>query len=163
MYSRKDKMPTCQECSKEFSSEGALNQHKISKHNASEPKAPIKIKKSYIVLSIIVLVVIVIGVLIYNSTTTPGQYDNFAKCLTEKGVKFYGAFWCPHCADQKKLFGKSIKYVDYIECSTPDRSGQTPLCIQEKIEGYPTWEFNGTKASGVFSLQELGSKSGCQL
>ena len=113
---------------------------------------------------------IILGLLIVGgfgwsiyAKTLPGKYDELAQCLKDKGATFYGAFWCPHCADQKKLFGKSIKYVDYIECSTPDRSGQTPLCMQEKIEGYPTWEFNGTKASGLFSLQELCSKSGCQL
>jgi thiol-disulfide isomerase/thioredoxin len=35
--------------------------------------------------------------------TSPGKYDEFAKCLTDNGAKFYGAFWCPHCQAQKKM------------------------------------------------------------
>lgn len=65
---------------------------------------------------------------IFKVVSAPGEYDNFAKCLSEKDVKFYGAFWCPNCNDQKALFGKSNKYLNYIECSTADRSGQIELC-----------------------------------
>ena len=31
--------------------------------------------------------------------------DSFAQCLTSKGMKMYGAWWCPHCAEQKESFG----------------------------------------------------------
>ena len=38
--------------------------------------------------------------------------DSFAKCLSAKGVKMYGAWWCPHCKDQKESFGYSFQYVN---------------------------------------------------
>src|SRR3989344_8328823 len=113
-------------------------------------------KISYIILAVILLIVFVI--FYFNSGL--GKYDDFAKCLTEKGVKFYGAFWCPHCVEQKKLFGSSIKYVTYIECSTPSGSGQTQICIKENIESYPTWVFpNNTTLVGPQTLEKLSSSS----
>ncbi len=95
---------------------------------------------------------------------TPGAYDALAKCLTEKGVKMYGAYWCPHCQNQEKMFGESWKYVTYIECSLPNRAGQTLECSKAGIKGYPTWEFaNGERAEGELSLQQLSDKSSCGL
>ena len=64
-----------------------------------------------------------------------------ARCLSDQGVIFYGAFWCPNCAEQKELFGSAADDLPYLECSTPDRSAQLPVCADEGITGYPTWEF----------------------
>lgn len=100
----------------------------------------------------------------FSPANGPGQYDDFAKCLTEKGAKFYGAFWCPHCADQKAAFGNSMKYVNYIECSPPSRNGQYQVCTDAGVNSYPTWIFaDGTKENRVLSLQELGEKTSCSL
>jgi uncharacterized membrane protein/glutaredoxin len=76
--------------------------------------------------------------------------------LTQKGVKFYGASWCPHCQDQKKLFGSAAKRLPYIECS-PDGQGtpQAPVCVAEKIESYPTWVINGKRVEEVLTLKAL--------
>lgn len=94
----------------------------------------------------------------------PGPLDSFAQCLGEKGAIFYGAFWCPHCQTQKKLFGKSAKLLPYVECSTPDGRGQLPVCKDAKIEGYPTWEFaDGTRQSGEVPLKTLAEKTQCTL
>ncbi len=94
----------------------------------------------------------------------PGAYDAMAKCLTEKGVKMYGAYWCPHCQNQEKMFGESWKYVTYTECSLPNRAGETEACSKAGIEGYPTWEFaSGERVSGEMTLQQLSEKSGCAL
>lgn len=90
--------------------------------------------------------------------------DEFAQCLTEAGATMYGAFWCPHCQTQKDAFGKSFEYVDYVECSLPDRSGQTQECIDAGIESYPTWEFaDGSRELGEVPLEVLGEITGCEL
>jgi len=121
-------------------------------------------KKKRNIYAFLVVAILVIGLFAYSSLNKPGNHDEFAKCLTEEGAKFYGAFWCPHCAEQKKLFGNSIDYVNYIECSTPDQKSQTQICIDENIIGYPTWEFlDGSRLSGVQPLEILGSKTGCVL
>lgn len=111
---------------------------------------------------IVGILLIIVAVFYFNFSS--GKYDLFAKCLTDKRVKFYGAFWCPHCADQKKLFGSSIKYITYIECSTPNGAGQTQICIQENIESYPTWVFpDNTTLVGPQTLEKISSISGCRL
>ena len=113
-------------------------------------------------------VVLVVGGLIYLSKRedgAPGQYDGLAQCLTEKGVKFYGASWCPHCAEQKRMLGKSMKLIDYVECAIPgNQRGQTQACIDAKIENYPTWTFpDGTRVTGTQRPDVLAQKSGCTL
>ena len=96
--------------------------------------------------------------------TGPGKYDEFAMCLKDKGAIFYGAFWCPHCQKQKKLFGSSAKLLPYVECSTPDGGAQTKICIDKDVKGYPTWEFaDGSRLSGEVSLAQLVEKTACVL
>lgn len=99
-----------------------------------------------------------------NNDKTPAKYDAFAQCLTDTGTKFYGAFWCPHCQEQKKLFGKSAKKLPYIECSTADGRGMLPVCKDVGIESYPTWVFpDGTRVSGEQSFETLSEKTSCIL
>lgn len=99
-----------------------------------------------------------------STTVAPGTYDAFATCLKDKGATFYGAFWCPHCQAEKKLFGSSVHLLPYVECSTPDASGQTQICIDKKIQSYPTWEFaDGSRLTGEIPLQQLADKTSCIL
>ncbi len=135
-------------------------QEKINLINREKNK---KLTKKIIFLS---LTLIIIGSLIYLGIVNakkPGKYDNFAKCLTEKNIKEYGAFWCQNCAEQKKLFGKSFKYVNYIECDPRGDNAQSELCQQENITGYPTWSINNTKYPGIRSLEDLSELSDCNL
>jgi|TARA_Y100000310_G_scaffold343261_1_gene450036 glutaredoxin len=100
----------------------------------------------------------------YNSDDSVGANDEFAKCLTENNVKIYGAYWCPHCKDQKELFGNSWKHVDYIECSLPNNAGQTAVCSQAGIQSYPMWEFSdGSRVLGYQTLEGLSQLSNCNL
>jgi hypothetical protein len=92
------------------------------------------------------------------------KYNAFADCLTDEGAKMFGAYWCPHCQEQKKEFSNSWNRVDYIECSLPNRGGQTELCNRAGIQGYPTWEFaDGSRESGRLSMEKLSQKTGCDL
>src|SRR3989338_2232504 len=101
---------------------------------------------------IIMLILTLIPLLYLNFKPIP-YYNDFANCLTEKDVKFYGAFWCSHCAKQKQLFGDAMPQINYIECSLPNRS-QTQICITNNITGYPTWEFaDGTRLNGEQTLE----------
>jgi hypothetical protein len=89
--------------------------------------------------------------------------DAFARCLGSRGVKMYGAFWCPHCKDQKDVFGASFEYVPYIECGIKGSRAEAPVCLQAGIKKFPTWDFNGTKYEGVLPLTVLSEKTGCSL
>ena len=115
--------------------------------------------KSIITISLIVLMLILVG-----CSSNSEQYDAFATCLTESGAKIYGAYWCPHCKDQKEDFGGSWDKINYIECSLPNRGGVTEVCKQAGITGYPTWEFaDGSRQSRRLPFQKLGSITGCAL
>ena len=115
------------------------------------------------IFAIIIVVIIIIMSLVAGSSNNSTKYDTFAQCIKGKGVKFYGAFWCPHCQAQKAAFGGSVKYLPYIECSTPDKT-QNATCNDAKIQSYPTWEFpDGTRATGEQSMQVLSDKTGCAL
>jgi len=123
-----------------------------------------------IFLSVIALLILgVIATIIIRSNggitpTGPGKYDTFAQCLKDKGATFYGAFWCPHCQSEKKLFGSSAKLLPYVECSTADGAGQLQVCKDKNITGYPTWEFaDGSRLTGEIPLQQLADKTSCEL
>ena len=66
--------------------------------------------------------------------------------------------------DQKELFGSSWEHIEYVECSISDGSGQTQICIEEGITGYPTWEFGDeSRQSGKLPLDILSERTGCDL
>ncbi len=113
-------------------------------------------------------IILVVGGLVYlnqRQGAVPGQYDKFAQCLTDKGAKFYGASWCPHCAEQKRLFGTSMKHIAYVECALPNgQQGQTQACTDAKIDSYPTWVFaDGSRLNGEQQPSALAAKAGCSL
>ncbi|MBI5803665.1 hypothetical protein HY450_00305 [Candidatus Pacearchaeota archaeon] len=121
--------------------------------------------KSVVVISVVVLVVIVLVVfrMTNNASAETGKYNEFAQCLTDNGVRMYGAWWCPHCQNQKKMFGDSWANINYVECSLPNKA-QTQECTDLGIASYPTWEFGGGKRSqGELSFSALSSETGCVL
>ena len=88
--------------------------------------------------------------------------EDFAKCLTDSGAKFYGAKWCPHCQNQKRAFGSAVEFVPYVECSLPERGKQAKECEDAKIVSYPTWIFaDGEKVVGEASFEVIGEHAGC--
>lgn len=104
------------------------------------------------------LFILIISVVLTGCSRGPGKYDTFAQCLTEKGVKMYGTEWCSHCKNQKKMFGKSFQFVDYIDC---DRNKDE--CLRNGVRGYPTWIIDGEKYPGEQPLYRLASLSGCEV
>jgi len=127
--------------------------------------------KTIHILAVVGVAAVGLAVYAFTKSETPANavvvddvsLDTFAQCLTDAGVKFYGAFWCPHCQDQKALFGDS-ENIPYIECSSPDGQAQLEICTNENIVGYPTWRFaDGSELPGVQSLEDLSTKSSCSL
>ena len=157
---------TCTLCGKTFNSDVSLQQHTQAKHSKKEILLPKKSNLHWIIFLAVLLFLAIIASQWYFShqSTTEGNYDTFAQCLTDKGAKFYGTFWCPHCKEQKKLFGSSLKFVPYIECSTPDGNNQLDVCKEAGVDGYPTWVFaDGVQVSGTQTLEFLSEKTGCPL
>jgi uncharacterized membrane protein/glutaredoxin len=81
--------------------------------------------------------------------------------LTKSGAKFYGAYWCPHCMEQKAYFAAAARRLPYIECSPNGREGPAAqVCIDAGVTSYPTWFINGKKYEEVVPFQKLSELSG---
>lgn len=89
--------------------------------------------------------------------------DNFAKCLSSRGAKMYGAFWCGYCNKQKESFGESFKFIDYVECDAKGDNANPSSCQEAGIRGYPTWIINNVHYSGFQSLENLAKLTNCKL
>jgi len=122
-----------------------------------------------IIIGILVVGLIVLAAMGVFKSESRNMLDQelvaFGECLEEKGAIFYGAFWCPHCQAQHRMFGnKGSDALPYTECSTPDSQGQTEVCIEAGIETYPTWRFaDGTETTGTQSIEALSENSGCPI
>jgi hypothetical protein len=106
------------------------------------------------------------GGVYYLGNRSQHKYDKFAQCLKDRGVKMYGAFWCEHCAEQKRRFGASFEFVPYIECGVKgDRTAKTQVCKDADIHLFPTWQFppTGERVERVFELEELSERISCPL
>jgi len=90
--------------------------------------------------------------------------ENFAKCLSEKGMKFYGAEWCSWCQKEKELFGEAVQYLPYVECVDEGSDELIAECQEAGISSFPTWQLpNGELVSGFKTLEELSELSGCSI
>jgi len=83
-----------------------------------------------------------------------------AEHLSRSDSKFYGASWCPHCAEQKKLFDGSVNRIPYVECSPGGPNApQAEVCSNKNIQSYPTWIIDGQRYTGVQPLDALAQLS----
>lgn len=116
-----------------------------------------KFKKSAFLIVVFIFAFSIFIFWLRGGDKTTADPVSFAECLTEKGAVMYGADWCPHCQNQKRMFGGAFSLVNYVEC--PD---DPQRCLDAGIEGYPTWIFaDGTKLTGEQKLETLAEKTGC--
>lgn len=113
-----------------------------------------------------VLIVAAFGLAYYLGNRSQHKYDGFARCLKDRDVKMYGAWWCPHCQEQKEMFGAAFEYAPYVECGIKgDTHGEAQVCKDENIHHFPTWQFPpmGERVERIFTLEELSDRTGCSL
>lgn len=97
-----------------------------------------------------------------EATENDLNIEQLAACISEKELVMYGAFWCPHCSDQKALFGDAFELIEYVECDPRDPAGQPDVCLAKEIESYPTWIHpDGRRWEGTQTLEQLSEVSGC--
>ena len=123
----------------------------------------VAVNKKYLIAIIVVLLIAAAAGVYFlffapkENPVTVSKLTEFAKCLSKNQVVMYGAYWCPHCQQQKKDFGDAFKYVKYVECTENEK-----LCLSKKVDGYPTWTFkNGDRIRGEASFTDLAKKSSC--
>ncbi len=108
-----------------------------------------KNKKRFRVITISAAIFLILGSWIAYSFLSPGKYDDFAKCLTEKGAVMYGEDWCKYTNAQKGMFGKSFKYINYQ--------------VKENLRKRPTWVIDGESYETVQSFERLAALTGCKI
>ena len=97
--------------------------------------------------------IVAIAAYSFYSASRSGVYDNFAKCLTEKGAVVYGAIdWCHFTQAQRGMFGNSWKYLNYQDFT------KLP-----GIKKTPTWVINGKWYENVQSFEKLSEITGCKI
>ncbi|MCP9809831.1 vitamin K epoxide reductase family protein [Cyanobium sp. HWJ4-Hawea] len=95
------------------------------------------------------------------TTVSTPQAVALAEHLSATGAVMYSAYWCPHCHEQKELFGReATAKLKVIECAADGQNSQKALCEAKKIDGFPSWEINGKLDSGVKPLAKLADLSG---
>ena len=104
------------------------------------------------------MVLTLISFTLGNSPLIASEEFDLAKHLSNIGAKFYGAWNCPACSKQKKLFGEeAVKKLPYVECTKPkEMPQQAKACIEANIRVFPTWLLpNGERLEGLQSIEEL--------
>ena len=89
----------------------------------------------------------------------PAVEDPFERALalhlSQRGAKMYGAYWCPHCVEQKELFGASAQRLPYVECGTGGRLAPGLGVRGGRIRQYATWIIGGQRYQEVLTLTRL--------
>ena len=116
------------------------------------------------ILAVVAAIAVIGWIMVKGGTGVQGKYDDFAKCLTEKEAKLYTTYWCPHCTEQKELFGSSLKYVDVTECDQEGKNAEPEKCKAADVTSIPAWIFaDGSKEVGVHALEQLAKTTECTL
>ena len=95
-----------------------------------------------------------------SQLTAPSYEAQLAEYLSNIGARMYGAYWCPHCARQKKVFGTAEALLPYVECDARGVNPQVDLCNAVGIGAYPTWQIDGEFYLGVQPIWRLAVISG---
>ena len=94
------------------------------------------------------------------TTTSSLAAIELARHLSRQGAVLYVAYWCPHCFEQKQMFGReAVSELKVVECAPDGFQNQAALCEQKQLVGYPSWEIDGQVDAGVKSLRRLSELS----
>lgn len=104
-------------------------------------------------------VAVLLGGYAFTPTTVASQPTDelslLADHLKQSGAAFYGAYWCPHCQNQKKMFGSAASRLPYVECDARGKDAQVAACQAAGVRAYPTWVINGERREGELSVSDL--------
>lgn len=115
------------------------------------------------------LAIVLVAVLAVMQATAMGwlgprqdpRLTALAQHLERTGAKFYGAYWCPVCQQQKDRFGAAADALPYVECSPSGRNGPLAFeCVSASVTNYPTWVIRGQRYTSLMDTEELAQRSG---
>ena len=141
-----------------------MSEERRKRQQEREGTIPDPAKRRKLILYAVILILLA-GAFLGGRYYRNHKYDSFAQCLASKQAKMYGLYWCPHCAEQKAMFGAAFRHVPYVECASKDNPHElTPECKAAGAKLFPSWQFgNSPPKEGVLSLEALSDKTGCSL
>jgi glutaredoxin len=99
------------------------------------------------------------------SSGSYGSKEQLAKCLADKGVKFYGSPKCGHCNRQKEMFeGAFEQYLSSNFHNCKGSEAERAECSKRGTFPFPTWvePSTGVKLPGPErSLEQIARTFGC--
>ena len=98
-----------------------------------------------------------------TASSAGGSADRLAALadrLRESGAVMYGAYWCPHCQQQKQAFGAAASRLPYVECDPRGAGANPAACQAAGVRAFPTWVINGQTIEGAISPVDLARLSG---
>ena len=107
-------------------------------------------------------IVVLVGLIIYSASfiqdepTSTNNFDSSTLACIADNSQLYVSEGCSYCAQQKEILGEEISLFDIIDCRENPQS-----CVAMDIQVVPTWNVNGTKVTGVHSLEKLKELTGC--
>ena len=78
----------------------------------------------------------------------------------------YGAWWCPHCVEQKEKFAASFEYVPYVECGIKGETHAAVAGLQRRKSqplSHLAISADGRTSGAHFHSEELSDRTGCPL
>jgi len=105
-----------------------------------------------------VIIVAILGIaffIISKPAPAPQTEEEAAICIGEKSL-LYVQLGCPHCEDQKELFGEYYKHLNVIDCFY-----ERDKC--SAISATPTWVIGFKELQGVQSIETLMKETGCEI
>ncbi|HLC87088.1 MAG TPA: hypothetical protein VJH65_02330 [Candidatus Nanoarchaeia archaeon] len=127
------------------------------KHLSEKKNVRINIRK-YVLSFLVILIILFSSLTAYSYTQKQGEYDEFAKCLANKGAIIYGNDYCSYTNKQLNFFGKSKKYLNYIKCADNQN-----LCDEKGIKITPTWEIDEKFYEQIQTFETLSILTGCEI
>ncbi|WP_018231527.1 vitamin K epoxide reductase family protein [Thioalkalivibrio thiocyanodenitrificans] len=117
-------------------------------------------------LSSVVVAAVIVGTLhaYYSDLFSPPadpRLERLALHLDDTGARYYGAYWCPACQQQNRLFRGAYEHLPYVECSPDGRHGRPAgECVTAGISNFPTWIIRGRRYEEILTPEELARHSG---
>ena len=115
-----------------------------------------RLKSNLITITIIIAVIVLSVIILTNPGNKSEVPESTAKCIGENSALFV-QLGCPHCEDQKEIFGNNVQYINVTDCFYNKET-----CIYENITAIPTWKINDKYYIGVQSIEKLKELTGCK-
>lgn len=95
------------------------------------------------------------------SRTSSTQAIRLAEFLKTKDTTVFTAYWCPHCARQRELFGREAwAILRNVECSPGGYQANPAICLKNQVDGYPTWKIGKQVIGGERDLADIAKAVG---